>query len=184
MHKSARNSALVAVLAGIFFTGILVGCAPKIPKDALKLSPESLQDRQLQTRRFDIQDEEKMLSASAALLQDLGFTLDESETRLGLIVASKDRSAFNPGQFTVALFIALLGGGAVPIDETQKMRASLVTRPVGEDSKHIQVRITFQRIVRNTHGQVTKAERLNTPEIYQEFFDKLSKSLFLEAHEL
>jgi hypothetical protein len=159
-------------------------CAPQIPEEALQFTSESLKERQLQTRYFDTADEKNILSASAALLQDLGFNLDESETPLGLIVGSKDRDATNPGQVAAAIFVALLGGGAMPIDRNQKMRASLVTRPVGEDKKRIAVRITFQRIVWNTQNQITTAERLNEPEMYQEFFSKLSKSVFLEAHEI
>ena len=36
----------------------------------------------------------------------------------------------------------------------------------------------------DNQGQVTRREGLNDPKIYQEFFDKLSKSLFLEANEI
>ena len=179
MRRIARHIPLYVV-----FAVILAGCEPGIPKEALQLSPESLQDRQLQTRRFETRDEAKLLSASALLLQDLGFTLDESETELGLIVGSKERSAINAGQVIFAIIIAGLGGGAMPIDEAQKMRASLVTRPIGDSGNSTAVRITFQRIVRNTHGQITIAERMNDPKIYQEFFSKLSKSIFLEAHEI
>ncbi len=82
---------VTAVLA----VGLLVvaGCQQKIPKEALQLTQESLAQRQAQTRRFDTSDETMLLSASAAVLQDLGFNLDESETKLGLVVASKDRDA-------------------------------------------------------------------------------------------
>ncbi len=168
----------------IVFAGMLAGCEPGIPKEALELSPESLQDRQLQTRHFETRDEAKLLSASALLLQDLGFNLDESDTNLGLIVGSKQRSAVDAGQVIFAIIIAGLGGGALPIDKAQKMRASLVTRPIGNTGDRTAVRITFQRIVWNTHGQVTTAERMNDPKVYQEFFSKLSKSIFLEAHEI
>jgi len=46
------------------------------------------------------------------------------------------------------------------------------------------VRVTFQRVIRNTAGQISRQEQINEPEIYQEFFDKLSQAVFLEAHEL
>jgi hypothetical protein len=70
------------------------------------------------------------------------------------------------------------------VDKKQTMRASVVTRPIGEQKKYIAVRVTFQRIVWNTQGQVTKAESIIDPAVYQEFFDKLSKAIFLEGQEI
>ncbi len=163
---------------------LIAGCEQTIPKDALQLSPESLAQRQAQTRRFDTADEAMLLSASAAVLQDLGFNLDESETELGLVVASKDRDATETGQIIGSILIAALTGASVPIDKIQKIRASLVTRPFGESGDKTAVRVTFQRVVWNTAGQVSKSEALTEPELYQEFFSKLSKSIFLEAHEI
>jgi hypothetical protein len=72
----------------------------------------------------------------------------------------------------------------MPTDKEQRMRASVVTRPIGERGEYIAVRVTFQRIVWNTQGQVTTSESLTDPKIYQEFFDKLSKAIFLEAQEI
>ena len=46
------------------------------------------------------------------------------------------------------------------------------------------VRVTFQRQIFNTEGQETTAEQIHSPEIYRTFFEKLSKAVFLEAHEL
>ncbi|OQZ02697.1 MAG: hypothetical protein B6D34_10055 [Candidatus Brocadia sp. UTAMX1] len=174
------RKALSLFLVTIFF---IAGCRT-IPKDALTLSPESLAERQMQTRKYETKDEGKILSTCIGLLQDMGFNLDESETKLGLITSSKMRSAENAGQIAGAVIIALLGGGAMPVDKEQKMRASVITRPVGEREKYIAVRVTFQRIVWNTQGQATKSESLIDPAIYQEFFDKLSKAIFLEGQEI
>ena len=168
------------LLICIFF---IVGCET-IPKDALILTPKSLEQRQIQTRKYETTDEAKILSACAALIQDMGFNLDESETKLGLISASKKRSAVNGGQIAAAILVAALGGGVMPTDKEQTMRVSIVTRPVGEQEEYIAVRVTFQRTVINTENEVTKAESLTDPSIYEEFFDKLSKSIFLEAQEL
>ncbi len=178
-HSRLLPAAVLA--AGI---ALVAGCEQTIPKDALQLSPESLAQRQAQTRRFDTADEAMLLSASAAVLQDLGFNLDESETELGLVVASKDRDATEAGQIIGAVLIAVLTGVSVPVDQRQKIRASLITRPFGESEDKTAVRVTFQRVVWNTSGNVSKSEAMTDPEIYQEFFSKLSKSVFLEAHEI
>ncbi len=164
--------------------GLLAGCAT-IPTDALVLSPESMQLRQLQTRRIDGIGEKDLLNASVGVLQDLGFEIDESETKLGLVVASKDRSAFTPSQLAGAIALALLGV-QMSVDDTQKIRVSLVTHPaLGQDGNPVPnsqvIRITIQRIVWNTQHQITRVEAIEEPEIYQQFYEKLSKSIFLEV---
>jgi len=159
---------------------MLGGCKSTIPKDALVLSNESLQTKQLQTRRFETKDETTILSSVAGVLQDMGFNLSESETDLGVVTASKKRSAVNAGQQVVAIFAAMMGTYTAT-DKEQVMQASIVTYPSGKETS---VRVTFQRVVWNTQGQVTRAEALQDPEMYQGFFEKLSKSIFLEAHQI
>jgi len=158
----------------------MAGCGG-IPKDALGMNQSTLEDRQMQTRVFNTDDEGKILSSCVAVLQDLGFSLEESETPLGLIVASKDRDAKNAGQVTAAMAMTVLFGTPCRYDESQKIKASVVTSPKYKEEKKIAVRVTFQRVVWDNYGKITKLERLNEPAMYQGFFDKLSKSLFLEA---
>jgi len=167
------------------FVGLLLmtGCET-IPKDALTLSNESLQQRQIQTRKYETTDEAKILSACAGLLQDMGFNIDNSETKLGVIVSSKKRSAVNVGQQVTSIALAILVGTDMRTDKEQLMRCCVITRPTGEKGQYIAVRVTFQRIVWNDKGQISRKEGLTDSKIYQEFFDKLSKSIFLEAQEL
>jgi hypothetical protein len=181
MNKKPRISLVVVIAALLVLFNF--GCATTIPPEALKWTPEALKERQLQIRRFETNDETLILQGVAGLLQDLGFNIDESETKLGVIVASKDRDATDAGQVTLAIAVALLGGGVMPVDDNQKLRASVITSPA-TDQNSIIVRVTFQRIVWNTQGRVTKSEPLKDPQQYQEFFEKLSKSVFLEAHEI
>ncbi len=178
--KPRGSFRLIFAIVGVVLVG---ACAPTIPKEALQLSPESLERRQAQTRVFETEDEAEILSASAALLQDLGFNLDESEVDLGVIVGSKQRDATEAGQVAASIVIAVLFGAAVPWDDEQKIRASVITRKLEERNGYA-VRLTMQRIVWNTQGQVSRTEPLDDPEMYQEFFDKLSKAVFLEAQEL
>jgi hypothetical protein len=178
-----RDRAAVRIVGALLGALVLVGCQQGVPKEALRLSPDSLQRRQAQTRVFQTGDEAELLSASAALLQDLGFTLDESEVDLGVIVASKNRDATEVGQVVGAVALAVLLGTRFPVDDEQKIRAALVTRAL-EGRRGYAVRLTIQRIVWNTDGQVSKTEPIDDERIYQEFFDKLSKSVFLEAQEL
>ncbi len=177
MLRSQCCLALVLVCMSLGFSG----CVPTVPPDALALQPEALALRRLQTRRFDTSDEKEILRASLGVLQDLGFEIDESESKLGVLVASKDRDATDPMQITAGIAISVFAGGPPPpVDRNQRIRASLVTRVLS--AHEAQVRVTFQRTVWNTEGGISRAESLTDPELYQEFFSKLSKSLFLEAH--
>jgi hypothetical protein len=171
------------LLIALSVAAVLAGCAT-IPEDALKPTPDSLERRQLQSRRLDGISETSLLAAAAGVLQDLGFNIDESETKLGVIVASKDRSAWNAGQITAAVALALFGA-RYAVDKTQKIRVSLVTRPAlaadGTPRADSQIlRITIQRLVWNTDNQLSRIDSIEDPVVYQEFFDRLSKSIFLE----
>jgi hypothetical protein len=165
----------------ILMTSLITGCSTTVPKSALAMNPQTLEMRQLQTRKYATRDEAKILSASAGLLQDLGFSIDNSETKVGLIAASKDRDATDGGQVVGAVLMAALFGVSTPIDDVQKIRVAVVTNYAGNS---MSVRVTFQRVVWNTQGQISRLEKLEDPEMYEEFFLKLSKSIFLEAQEI
>lgn len=179
----------VKILRCIASVMTITGCIT-IPPDILKLPPQTLQNRQLQTRQYETTDEERMMAASAGVLQDLGFTLDNSEEKLGLLVASKERSAVNAGQVTAAFVLDLLvamggsqGHALAMTHHVQKIRASVVTKTGLEDGR-MQVRATFQRVIWNRSGQISRTETLSDPELHQGFFEKLSKSAFLEEHKI
>jgi hypothetical protein len=171
--------------------------------DALSLSPKSMADRQLQTRRFETSNRQTMLRSSAAVLQDLGFTLDSTEPSLGILAASKRRDAStvmgNVGQtldavdtiFNIVSILSgqggKLGGKDNAVDKDQLIRVSIVVREIASPAakaKQSAVRATFQRTIFNTKDEATLAEQIKEPEVYREFFDKLSQAVFLEAHEI
>jgi len=195
----------VALMASCFL--IVAGCAT-VSDDSMQPSADSLQLRQLQTRTIEGISESALLAACVGVLQDLGFNIDESETRLGVIVASKNRSAVDVGDAVGdlvvdslveaaldAMFSALFGDNFdegddededdIVYDVTQKIHVSIVTRPAvdsfGQPRKDAQVlRITIQRLVWDSEGRISHAESIEDPKVYQKFFDRLSKSIFLE----
>jgi len=191
--RRGSTSAALTVLSLLF----VAGCGT-LPENAMELSPDSLALRQLQTRRVESIDEKALLAASVGVLQDLGFNIDESETRLGVIVASKKRSAVDTADIitssletlAVEMVFALVFGddereGDIHFDVTQKIRISIVTRPAldssGQPRQDAQViRVTIQRLVWDDEGNLTRAESIEDPKVYQKFFDRLSKSIFLE----
>jgi len=173
----------------IFLCLGIVGCA-SVPTGFLKPSSDYLANRQLQMRQYDTTDQEKIMSSVASVLQDLGFTLDASETQVGFVAASKRADATNKGQmFLAGLADALNALGGHPsnsmaaCDASQAIKASVITKP-SLDSKKIVVRVTFQRIVWNMANQINRVETLKDPAMYQKFYDSLSKAIFLEAQSI
>lgn len=181
----------------------LVGCVTHTQPDELfQLKPESAINRAMETRFFETKDEAELLSASAAVLQDLGFQVEESVREVGFLRATKERSAREYGQDITRFFVFLLSTGLVfvqqppiviPVDLHQKIAAALVTRPVNLDATRQEVRVAFYRVVWKGAGSSgnqgippgeQRMEMLRDPVMYQTFFAKLSKAVFLEPFAL
>lgn len=181
----------------------LSGCAAHSEPDTLfQLTPESAAHRAMQTRLFETKDERELLSASAAVLQDLGFQVEESVREVGFLRAAKERSAREHGQDITRLLVWLLTTPLalaqeppimLPVDLHQKIAAALVTRPVNSDATRQEVRIIFYRVVWKGDGMSgrqqilpgeQRMEMLRDPALYQTFFAKLSKAVFLEGFTL
>jgi hypothetical protein len=162
---------------------LVVGCFGHFhnpPVDLFVSTPQVLKQRQIETRRYDGIAEMELIVACSNTLQDLGFSLENSETKLGVITASKESS--NTGD---KLKIIL---GMAPVIQ-ESIRVSLVTRPVfGSDNIAIPnshfVRITFHTVIRRTDTPLVNYKTLTDPELFKGFFSKVSKAVFLEAQNI
>jgi len=172
------------------------------------LAQESAANKSNQTRRFETEDSDQLLSASAAALQDLGFQVTEADRDLGFLRAAKERSAREYGQeinrgvvaflSLIASVFASLGGASsgmllLPVDLHQQINAAMTTRPIDAADTRQEVRIVFYRLVWKGSGQSgnsaippgeQRMEMIRDARIYQQFFARLSKSVFLEAHRI
>lgn len=172
----------------IFFLVISMGGCVSIPPDTFVTTSERLQQRQMETRRYDNLKEVDLIVASSNVLQDLGFSLDNSEVKLGVITASKERDATNGAQIAGAIFLTLLSGAPVPYDVNQTIRVSLVVRPLHDSNGKIMsgsnfVRVSFQKVVRRSDKSEI-ASTLRDEQLFKDFYDKLSKSVFIEAQKI
>ena len=68
-------------------------------------------------------------------------------------------------------------------DKMQKIQASLVVSPSLAQNSTV-VRVKFQSIVWNQMGQVSRFETIKDPKIYQDFFERVSKAIFLEEQKI
>ncbi len=166
---------------------LVIGCVSP-PPHAFLVTPEMLAERQLETRRYDGIKEADLLSACANVLQDLGFQLENSEPRLGLLTVNKHRDATDAREVILSIIVAMFGGGSMPISKDQTIRVALVVRPVNDSNGNAlpdnhYVRVTFQRLVRRTDNSIY-VETLRDPELYEGFYEKLSKSVFIEAQNI
>lgn len=114
-------------------------------------------ERAMQSRRFDTKDRILMMRAAIGVLQDLGYTIEESQDQFGMIVASR------------------LAGA--------RIRVQVVARPV-PDADAITVRANFQRVGFALGANLAHGDTIADPEIYRGFFEKLAHSAFLTAHEI
>ena len=197
-----RSSKAIALCIPPLCVTLLLGCVQPIkPVEFFQLTPKSLKNRALQTRIFETTNEKELLSASAAVLQDLGFQIEESEVEMGILRATKERSAREFWQEFWQVVVAILStagsrGNSIqvmPVDLHQQIGATLATRPLEGDDSRYTVRIFFHRTLWKGDGQsgnqkippgASRMEAIHDGKIYQQFFAKLSKGLFLEAHEI
>ena len=79
------------VIPALLLGGLLsLGCATASSRDQLLATGESaVRLRSIQTRAFDTTDVETTIRTVMATLQDLGFVIDEADSRLGSVSATK-----------------------------------------------------------------------------------------------
>lgn len=189
-----KNKFFLSTCLIVFLCLTVAGCAT-LPKGFLKADKNALQLRQLEIRQYDTKDEEKIVKAVAGVLQDLSFTLADSETKLGFVAATKRADAKNAAQISGAVALDALGIATALVgapcytnavsrcDKEQLVRASIIVQPSQDGSKTV-VRATFQRVVWNMAGQINRIETINDVQVYQKFYDALSKAIFLEAQSI
>lgn len=195
------------VLTTLLLAGGCTSPAPRsTSKEFFRLTEDSAANKSMQTRRFEISDGDELLSASAAALQDLGFQVTEADRTLGFLRAAKERSARETGQewnravtafvtFAVSVFAGANTTLIMPIDLHQQINASLIAHPLerSEDGARFEVRVMFYRLVWKGEGQSGDTyippgeqmmEMIRDAEMYQRFFARLNKSVFLEGEKI
>ena len=143
-----------------------------------------LQNRQINTKSFNINNKNFVVNAIVQTLQDLGFNISESEKNLGLITATKNKE-INPTVQVVGMvaLTTLLNSKNIPYDTTnivydvkQKIHITVSTRQT--NNSFVDVQVLFARTIWNNLEQ-SRLEIIDDKDIYKSFFDKLEHSLFL-----
>jgi len=169
---------------------VLASCAT-LPRDAFRLSESALSIRAMQTREYSSVSDTAILSASSAVLQDMGYAIDEIEEPLGVLSASKRANATSGmkafGSFTrdgvrcvFSLLRACDGKHYSKLDDVQDIRLTLVSRPQLDSESDVVVRITIQRVIWDKKGRLSEQQTVTDDQVYASFFKKMSKAVFLE----
>lgn len=162
---------------------LLAGCeSPGWQNDlALRVGAPRPNASEIRVRQSDqvASDKQRTLVEATQVLQDLGFTIEESAPQIGVLAGSKDRDATEAGQVAaqVALTIAaaVVGVRYQPVwDTDQVIRATLTTRPHGR--RETGVRVSFERVVTNNQG-VSRMEELSEAEYSSGFFNKVRSGI-------
>lgn len=138
--KIAKTIAMVGMLAA------LTACQMNSKDQILAMDASQVAIRSVQSRVFDTSDQNLTTRTVIATLQDLGFTVEEADTDLGLVTAVK------AGDYLV--------------------RMTVTARKHGDG----------QMLVRASAQHNMRA--ISDPAPYQQFFDSLAQSMFLEANEI
>lgn len=148
-----------ALVAGLVASSLLNACAATPSQQIASLSASSgaVEARVRESRRFETGDRDLMLQSALGALQDLGFTIDESDGQTGILVGSKLTGA--------------------------EIRAQVTIRSIADREESI-VRATFQRIVNRPGAMLAVGETLDDPLLYQSFFERVAHSAFLTAHQI
>lgn len=122
-----------------------------------------VQQRQIDSRTFETGDEAMVLQAVVGVLLDTGFKVTETNMAQGLVSAQKGQSG-----------VGLLAGRDVRITVTTFRVTDALVR----------VRATLQDISTGMDPRYARGEQVRDARVYQEFFDKVAQSLFLDANQV
>jgi hypothetical protein len=172
----------------LLVVAILGGCATAIPEAALRLPESTIDLRSMQTRTLEAPSENDILAATIAVLQDMEFNIERIEKPLGVITASKltdaDSASEKAGLFVLDILCAIGGGGCNSMStaqDDQHITLTMVVLPSLSRSGEFSARITIQRVIYDKMDRVKVLERIDDAETYQQIFDNLRKSLFIQV---
>ena len=183
MHIKTRPRLLLAAVC-------LAGCTAntQLKNDELRLKESPLEIRSLQSRALEAPSEVELLAATIAVLQDMEYNVERIESPLGVITASKtvdaDSASEQVGLFMVDLLCAMMMGDCSAMDQAsdqQLIMLTFVVQPSLANAEEFVARVTLQRVVYDTQARITLREPIHEPEMYQQIFDRLGKSIFLEV---
>jgi hypothetical protein len=159
-----------------------------------ELNPTDPADIEMQSRRFDTEERSVVVNGSLSVLQDMGYSITSGDRQLGLVTAKKRAEVLPPGLdhavaeaalVAATVLLSLLTGQDMVTDLPEQIEQTIFVSLLvsAEDESQTLVRLSIDRDMRYDNGFIIP-DHTELPLIYQEFFEKLSRAVFLEAHQL
>jgi uncharacterized lipoprotein YmbA len=137
-----------------------------------------LQIREFQTRTFLTPETNEVLSAVVDAFQDEGFMVKNVVPQVGLVSATREVDVEDHDQVFFQTFF--YGHNA----QWSKNAAIEATANVKTQNGKTKVRLTFQEKIINNRGGTDTVDTIENPKFYQNFFDKIGKSIFIEEQKI
>ncbi len=147
------------------------GCAPAprpVPRSALQV-------REIQTRNFSTADTKLVMKAVLNALQDEGFITRNAVSDLGLITATREEDTERRSDM---IFGTLFHGRDALWPKASVIEATI---NVSEFGKETRVRVSFHQKILDNRGGTMSVFEVDNPGLYQDFFSKIDKSVFLQG---
>ena len=162
------------IFVGLTTLFAVSGCA-EVPNNPPQTQ---LQMREFQTRIFDTNNKSEVLSAVIEALQDEGFMVKNVVPDVGLISAVRESDVENR---TNAVMSTIMFGANAVWSKNVVLDATANVKTSGKKTK---VRLTFQEKTLNNRGTSEDVRFIDNPVFYQNMFNKVNKSLFIENQKL
>lgn len=148
---------------------LLAGCGHQ--KD---VAPKTqLEIRQIQSKSFETGQKNEVMNAVVEAFQDQGFMVKNAVPDIGLVVAQKEEDVQDGAD---AFFSVMAYGSQARFRKNAIIEATANVKALERESR---VRVTFQHKVMDNQGGTVE-----DPALYQEFFNKVGKSLFIEKQKI
>lgn len=162
-------------------TAILAqGCASAANAQRLPVTPMGV--REVQTRFFDGVSSTTAMKAVIDTLQDGGFTIDRTDSALGLIVGTRQNISRPSAEQKALKYLAVgLTYGVAALLPWSKTLAVEVEASVNVTAidDGVRIRVALQQRTLDKNGRTEKSEALTEGILYQDLFELLGRSLFV-----
>lgn len=150
---------------------ILTSCAPRPVETPLT----QMEIRAIQTREFETSDLKLVMKTMMHVLQDDGYIIKNAVLDLGLLCAEKQA---NVEDKTQAFLAACASGDKARWCKQKIMEASANVSEFGSCTR---VRMNFQVKTYDNAGALMDIMDVKDMAVYQEFFAKVYKSIFIQS---